>query len=93
MQDFDLRQSREGASVKSSVSRPHNLAGGNGRLQKMASAVARRLYADFYNKIGTKRTWSDVPLESVKRTEADIAGGPFRADFVVEIGIQMARDG
>jgi hypothetical protein len=34
------------ASVKSSVSRPHNPAGDNGWLQKNAPAVPRRRYAD-----------------------------------------------
>jgi hypothetical protein len=48
------------ASVKSSVSRPHNPAGGNGRLKKIVSAVPRRLYADFCNKIGTFETWKAV---------------------------------
>jgi hypothetical protein len=39
------------AAIKSSVSRPHNPAGGNGSLQKIPPAVPRRPYADFYNKI------------------------------------------
>ena len=33
-------------------------------VSKNAPAVPRRRYADFCNKIGTKRTWRDVRLES-----------------------------
>jgi hypothetical protein len=35
----------------------------------------------------------DVRLAPNTGTKADIGFGPFRADFVAEIGIQLGRDG